>query len=93
MGNSFSDSFFVIVQNVQSQSHFQIGLNGMMALPQGVFKDNIESDGFGGGIEFLFSPRSSVIGFGASVDYVVYGWESRDEIIHLIAAPMHTTTR
>jgi len=88
---SFFVFFLVLVSlipfhQVKAQSHFQVGINGSVALPQGIFKDKVDSRGFGGGLDLLYSPRSSPFGIGTSMEYIVYGWDTRQEIIQTSTA-------
>jgi hypothetical protein len=68
-----------VAHPTQAQSRFQGGLNLLLGFPQGDFKDEV--DEIGGGIagEFLYSPGSTPLGFGASLGFMNYGKETRRE--------------
>lgn len=57
--------------------HFEGGVNFQLGFPQGEFGDNVDNLGFGFGIDALWMPME--VGVGVSVNYLIYGSESRRE--------------
>jgi len=66
---------FLINQNTFGQS---VGLNFSLAFPQGDFKDNLKTFGWGGSAEGLL-PLHPVVGVGVNVGFYNYGSETRNE--------------
>ncbi len=72
-------SFGILVHSAHAQPHLQGGINFSMGFPQGDFERNVDNTGFGLGLDFIFTPAQSPIGFGANFGFLVYGSESREE--------------
>lgn len=66
-------------QSVEPQPRFGGGVHFMLGFPQGEFKDNVDRIGFGGSGEFLYSFRPTPVKIGASIGYLIYGSETREE--------------
>jgi hypothetical protein len=61
------------------QERFQANINFMLGFPQGSFKNNIDRTAIGGSADFLYRlPRSPFL-VGASIAFMNYGYESREE--------------
>jgi hypothetical protein len=73
--------FFLSLSNVSAQSLFQFSINGQLAFPQDEFKKNAADLGGGFGFDFIYDPQSLPFGFGASLGFIFYGYESYREII------------
>jgi hypothetical protein len=57
-----------------------LGINLMLGLPQGEFKQNIDRAGVGIAGQFLYTPNNSMpMSFGINFGYLNYGDENRDE--------------
>ncbi|MBN2246895.1 MAG: hypothetical protein JW755_13740 [Candidatus Aminicenantes bacterium] len=67
--------------NAGAQALFQFSINGQLAFPQDEFKRNTADLGGGFGFDFIYDPRSLPFGFGASLGFIFYGYESYREII------------
>jgi len=78
--------FVICLSNVSAQSLFQFGINGQLAFPQDEFKNNAADIGGGFGFDFIYDPRSLPFGFGASLGFIFYGYESYREIVSTSAA-------
>ena len=72
-------TLFGVAEPAQAQLGLQGGLNFLLGFPQDEFDDNVEENGAGIAGEFLYSPRSTPLGFGLSFGYLNYGRESRRE--------------
>ncbi len=59
--------------------NFQAGVNFLLGLPKGEFKENVEDLGFGIGGMFAFRPGNSPVMIGVDVEYMIYGSETRQE--------------
>ncbi|HPO54607.1 MAG TPA: hypothetical protein PKY46_01275 [Ignavibacteriaceae bacterium] len=68
-------SLFLFNQNVTGQS---LGLNLSFAFPQGDFKENLDTFGWGGALEGLL-PLHPVVSAGLNVGFYNYGNETRNE--------------
>ena len=60
-------------------TNFQGGVNLLLGFPQGDFKDEVDKTGVGIAGEFLYSPKGSIFGIGASLGFMIYGHETRAE--------------
>jgi hypothetical protein len=58
---------------------FQFGIDFTAAFPQGEFKRNVDSNGYGIGGQFLYPIKNSPFLIGADLGYVTYGSESFTE--------------
>ena len=64
---------------VYSQGMFQAGGSLTLGFPQNEFADNVDNVGFGFTGQFLFSFPQSPLSVGASVNFLIYGSETREE--------------
>ncbi len=65
--------------HLHGQTPFQAGGNFTLGFPQNEFKDNIDNMGYGGTGFFAYRfPRSPLL-VGASVSFLIYGRETREE--------------
>lgn len=62
----------------QAQSTVQAGFGGQLAFPQNEFAKQVDLGGGLGG-EFLYSPAAGPFGIGLTVNYLIYGSETRRE--------------
>lgn len=60
---------------------FQAGVDFITVVPRGEFKENVGNNGYGAGGNFLVRLGSSPLLVGGDLGLVVYGSESRDEVI------------
>lgn len=67
---------FVFTDEAQAQ-RFQAGIDFSAVFPAGEFRDNLDSNGYGAGGQFLVSLGRSPFYLGADVGFVTYGSESR----------------
>ncbi len=65
--------------NTLAEGRWQGGLNVLLAMPQGEFKDHVKNVGGGLSLDLGFRPARSPIGLGITFDYIVYGHQSRTE--------------
>jgi len=75
--------FFLLISfsSINAQSLLQFSINGQLAFPQDEFKTNAADLGGGFGFDFIYDPQSLPFGFGASLGFIFYGYESYREII------------
>jgi opacity protein-like surface antigen len=60
---------------------FQAGLDFITVVPRGEFKENVGNNGYGAGGNFLVRLGSSPLLVGGDLGVVVYGSESREEVL------------
>ncbi len=78
----------------QAQTTFQGSANVLLGLPQGKFKENAASVGGAAGFDFAYSPSTSPFGVGAAVGFIIYGSDTRREVVKTSTAdfPVDVTT-
>ncbi|MDZ7270320.1 MAG: hypothetical protein ONB17_01770 [candidate division KSB1 bacterium] len=64
-----------------AQTNFQGSGNLLLGFPQGKFKENAASIGGAAGFDFAYSPATSPFGVGAAIGFIIYGSETRREIV------------
>ncbi len=69
----------LFVPVAQPQSLYQFGGNLTIGLPQGEFGDNVDNVGIGGTGFFAFNFPQSPLAVGASIGFMIYGSETRQE--------------
>lgn len=62
-----------------SRERFQASINFAVDFPQGEFKENVDRAGFGVSGNFLYNFPRIPVSVGASVNFLVYGREKREE--------------
>ncbi|HET9530599.1 MAG TPA: outer membrane beta-barrel protein [Blastocatellia bacterium] len=72
-GLSFSDAAAIRAQEIQ------FGIDFATIIPQGGFKENINSNGYGIGLQFAVSLGPGPFHLGADAGFVTYGSETRRE--------------
>ncbi|MBC7187715.1 MAG: hypothetical protein H5U38_11845, partial [Calditrichaeota bacterium] len=77
-----------------AQTNFQGSGNILLGFPQGKFKENAASLGGAAGFDFAYSPATTPFGVGAAVGFIIYGSETRREIVKTSTAdfPVDVTT-
>ncbi len=70
---------FLHAQSPKRLPRFCAGGHFMLGFPQGEFKDNVDRIGGGFSGEFLVSLRPAPVKIGASVGFLIYGSETREE--------------
>lgn len=70
---------FILFSTVQAQPLFHFGGNLTLGFPQGEFGDNVENIGIGGTGVFAFNFPQSPLAIGASIGFMIYGSETREE--------------
>lgn len=78
----------------QAQTTFQGSANILLGLPQGKFKENAASLGGAAGFDFAYSPSTSPFGVGAAIGFIIYGSDTRREMVKTSTAdfPVNVTT-
>ncbi|MCR4437856.1 MAG: hypothetical protein QHJ34_02275 [bacterium] len=71
----------VAIGSSAAQTNFQGSGNALLGFPQGKFKENAASIGGAAGFDFAYSPATSPFGLGAAVGFIIYGSETRREIV------------
>ena len=69
-------------ENTIYAQSIQGGLNTLMVLPQGDFKDNIGTTKFGGSIWAAYKLKRSPVSLGLELDYFMYGRTKRSEFFN-----------
>lgn len=70
---------FLFTSTIFAQGPFQVGINFTTGIPQNEFADNVDNTGFGGSARFLYNLPSSALSVGATVGFLVYGTDTRNE--------------
>ena len=73
--------FCTIISLGYSRERFQIGLNFSLGFPQGEFNENVDGSGLGGTAYFTYRFSKTPISIGASVGILVYGSDSREDLL------------
>jgi len=66
-------------QSVKGQPRFGGAGHFLLGFPQGEFKDNVDRIGYGVSGEFLYSFGPTPVKIGASLGFLIYGRETREE--------------
>lgn len=66
-------------QSVKGQPRFGGAGHFLLGFPQGEFKDNVDRIGYGVSGEFLYSFDPTPVKIGASLGFLIYGRETREE--------------
>ena len=66
-------------QSVKGQPCFGGAGHFLLGFPQGEFKDNVDRIGYGVSSEFLYSFGPTPVKIGASLGFLIYGRETREE--------------
>ncbi|MGB8951184.1 MAG: hypothetical protein WCC06_00760 [Candidatus Aminicenantales bacterium] len=72
---------FIFSASLNAQERFQIGGWFVLGFPQGEFKKNVDQTGLGGNLFFAYRIPHSWFSIGTAFNYVVYGKESREEVL------------
>lgn len=72
-------TFLLLNSPVFAQSTFKIGGNFTLGFPQNEFNENVENIGLGGTGHFAFNFPESPVSLGASIGFMIYGSETREE--------------
>lgn len=76
--------FFILLSaciHAYPREKFQASVHFMMGMPQGEFKQNVDSAGFGGSGSFAYRFKRSPLTLGVSTGVLVYGSETRPEFL------------
>jgi len=73
--------FFLFTSLGYSRERFQTGINFTLGFPQGEFNENLDNTGLGGTGYFMYKFPKTVISVGASVGVLVYGSDTREELL------------
>ena len=73
--------FFILASFGYSRERFQTGINFSLGFPQGEFNRNADNTGLGCKFYFTYKLPKVPIALGASVGILVYGSDSRDELL------------
>lgn len=76
----FIGCFICLTETAQAQN-FQAGIDFTTVFPVGEFRDNVDNNGYGVGGQFLYGLGKSPVFIGADLGVVVYGSQSRREIL------------
>ncbi len=69
------------VMNSVAQTNFQGSGSILLGFPQGKFKENAASIGGAAGFDFAYSPATSPFGVGAALGFIIYGSDTRREVV------------
>ena len=73
--------FLIFTSSGYSEERFQTGFNFTLGFPQREFKENVNNTGLGGSGYFMYRLPKSPISIGTSVGILVYGSDSREELL------------
>jgi hypothetical protein len=78
---AFLLAFFSIWLRGYSGERFQAGVHFALGMPQGEFQTNVDRAGFGGSGFFVYRFKGSPFSAGVSLSVLVYGSETRAELL------------